>query len=132
MCNSFGRISIPFPTVLPVGLFPINHNVSCLYCQFTFCTGPLSALIHNRLFLVGVFSSGGCCYFPVSFRLLTELGALLSVGQGHSQLLEATHPSCHLLPPIFKARNGKIFLMLSYPSYFVSTERSSLFKLSSN
>lgn len=120
-----------FPAAFPVGLFSINHHVSCLCCQVTFCTGPLSALIHNRLFLVVVFSPGDCCYFPISFRLLTtQFFAAYRSGP-----LTATRGYPHFLsftPSHLQSKKWKIPLVLSYPSYFVSTDRTSFFKVSSN
>lgn len=91
----------PSPTAFPLGLCPVNYHLSCLQCQLSFSTGLLSALTYNRI--LSCFFSSFCVlicrllFSPKLIQGVDRIQSLLPVGQGHAQLLEGAHTSCHQL-----------------------------------
>lgn len=89
---------------------PVNSHVSCLYCQLTFSTGPLPALIYVRL--ISCFFCSLCVliwillFFSKLIRLSTEFSSLLLVVRavrGYPQFLS-------LAPFNLSVRKGKSVL----------------------
>lgn len=87
---------------------PVNSHASCLYCQLTFSTGPLPALIYARL--ISCFFCSLCVliwillFFSKLIRLSTEFSYLLLVVRavrGYPQFLS-------LAPFNLSVRKGKL------------------------
>lgn len=112
--------------------FPVNSHVTCLYCQLTFSTGPLPALIYTRLlacfFCPLYVLIWTLLFFTKLIRLLTEFSSLLLLVKairGYPQFLS-------LAPFYLSVRNGKSVLCWVSHNTLSLQKEPSLSKTSSN